>query len=207
VRCAQGRVVAVTFRNVPSWVAGRSLPVRTGRGLVTVDVGYGGAMYATVPAAAVGLSVTPGNYDELIAVGRQIKWALNEDPVARHPRDDRLSGIYGTILYDDLGDGPDGPHQRNVTVFADGEVDRSPCGSGTAARIALLADEGRLPEGAVLTHDSIVGSRFLARLADRTTHAGRAAVVCEVSGTAHRTGEHLFLLDDDDELGLGFVLR
>lgn len=207
VRCVEGRVVAVTFRNVPSWVAGRSVPVATTRGHVTVDVGYGGALYATLPAAAVGLEVTPEQYGELIAIGREVKWALNEHEVARHPVDDRLSGIYGTILYDDLGDGPDGPHQRNVTVFADGEVDRSPCGSGTAARVALLAEDGRLRDGAVLTHDSLVGSRFRARIAARTTDAGHPAVVPEVTGTAHRTGEHLFVLEDDDELGLGFVLR
>jgi proline racemase/trans-L-3-hydroxyproline dehydratase len=211
VRRERGVVRAVTFRNVPSWVAARGLRVPTTRGEVAVDVAYGGAFYAALPASAVGLAVTPDHYAELIAIGREIKWAVNGHATARHPVDERLSGIYGTILFDDLGDLASGPHQRNVTVFADGEVDRSPCGSGTAARVALLADEGRLAAGAVLTHDSIVGSRFTAVVADSGADsgadAGRPTVVPEITGTAHRTGEHTFTLEADDDLGLGFVLR
>lgn len=207
VRCTGGRVSAVTFRNVPSWVVARSVPLRTSRGHVTVDVAYGGAIYATLPAAAVGLAVTPEHYGELIAIGREIKWALNEHEVARHPEDARLSGIYGTILVDDLGELETGPHQRNVTVFADGEVDRSPCGSGTSARLALLAAEGRVGGDRVLTHDSIVGSRFIGRVVSSGHDGTRQVVVPEVTGTAFRTGEHSFVLDPDDDLETGFVLR
>ena len=122
---------------------------------------------------------------------------------ARHPSDDRLSGVYGTILFEEVGD----LHQSNVTVFADGEVDRSPCGSGTSARLALLAADGGLAPGDVLRHDSIVGTTFLARVVERVTAEGRDAVVTEVEGRAFRTGEHRFLLDPRDELGTGFVLR
>lgn len=124
-------------------MTGRDVPAGPAR----VDVSYGGAIYASVPASSVGLTVSPS-----------------------HP-DSRLSGIYGTIFCDDLGDTPSGPHQRSVTIFADGQIDRSPCGSGTSARLALLAADGRLPLGAVLTHDSIatevsgneVGSGFVLR--------------------------------------------
>ena len=123
--------------------------------------------------------------------------------VARHPSDERLSGIYGTILFDDLGPA----HQRNVAIFADGEVDRSPCGSGTSARAALLAADARLGEGAVLTHESIVGTAFRARVVERVTAEGRDAVVTEIEGAAHRTGEHRFVLDPRDPLAEGFVLR
>jgi proline racemase len=115
--------------------------------------------------------------------------------------------VYGTIWYDDLGDVADGLRQRNVTVFADGEVDRSPCGSGTAARVALLAEEGRLTPGKLLTHESIIGTRFTAWVAEETTAEHRPAVVPEVLGSAHRTGEHVFVLDPGDELETGFVLR
>jgi len=125
------------------------VPVATSRGVVSVTVAYGGAIYATLPADQLGLSVTPADLGELIALGREIKWALNDSEHAAHPTDPRLSGIYGTIWFDELGDdGRDNEgqvHQRNVAVFADGEVDRSPCGSGTCARLAALADEGRLP--------------------------------------------------------------
>jgi proline racemase len=140
-------------------------------------------------------------------VGREIKWALNEATQAQHPSDSRLSGVYGTIWYDDLGDMADGTHQRNVTVFADGEVDRSPCGSGTATRVALLADEGRLAPGQVLIHESIIGTRFTAWVAELTRAEGRPAVVPEIQGNAFITGEHAFVLDPRDELGTGFVLR
>jgi proline racemase len=207
VRCAGGRVEAVTFRNVPAYVLARDVAVQTSRGRFSVDVAYGGAIYASLPAAAAGLSVAPEHYAALIALGRAVKAALADTPVARHPADDRLSGIYGTILFDDLGDGPDGPHQRNVTVFADGEVDRSPCGSGTSARVALLAADGRLGPRAVLRHDSIVGTTFRARAVSEVRADGRDAVVSEVEGAAYRTGEHRFVLDPHDPVGTGFVLR
>jgi proline racemase len=207
VRMEDGAIAAVVFRNVPAYVLARGVGVRTSRGSFAVDVAYGGAIYATLPASAAGLAVVPEQIAELTAVGREIKWALDASDVARHPSDDRLSGIYGTILYDDLGDGPDGPHQRNVAVFADGEVDRSPCGSGTSARAALLAADGRLPEGAVLRHDSIVGTTFLARAVERVEAEGRDGVVTEVEGNAYRTGEHRFVLDPRDPLAEGFVLR
>jgi proline racemase len=203
VRCGGGLVESVGFRNVPAYVIARGVPAAG----VSVDVSYGGAIYASVPAAAFGLSVAPEHYSSLIAAGRAVKADLAGSDVARHPSDDRLSGIYGTILYDDLGGGPPGPHQRNVTVFADGEVDRSPCGSGTSARAALLAADGRLDGDRVLTHDSIVRTTFEARITGRVVDEGRDAVVTEVVGSAYRTGDHRFVLDPRDPLGTGFVLR
>jgi len=203
VRMEGGAVAAVTFRNVPAYVLARGVEVETARGRLAVDVSYGGAIYASLPAAAAGLAVEPAHLDALIALGREIKWALDGAEVARHPSDERLSGIYGTVLYDDLG----ATHQRNVAIFADGEVDRSPCGSGTSARAALLAADGRLPDGAVLEHESIVGSTFRARVVEHVTAEDRDAVVTEVEGSAYRTGEHRFLLDPRDPLGEGFVLR
>jgi proline racemase len=202
-----GAVEAVTFRNVPSYALARGVAVETACGRLAVDVAYGGAIYASLPASAAGLAVEPASYGALIALGREVKAALATTEHARHPSDDRLSGIYGTILYDDLGDTPDGPRQRNVTVFADGEVDRSPCGSGTCARAALLHADGRLGSGRVLTHDSIVGTTFRAAVTQETTAEGRHAVVVEVRGAAYRTGEHRFVLDPRDPVATGFVLR
>jgi proline racemase len=207
VRCTNGQIESVAFRNVPSYVIDPALRVDTYRGSADVGVAYGGAIYASVAARDLGMAVTPEHYSELIAVGRAIKCALEGSDVARHPSDDRLSGIYGTIFYDDLGDSGDGPRQRNVAIFADGEVDRSPCGSGTSARAALLAHAGRLRDGGVFTHESIVGTQFTARITDRAQADGRDAVVTEVLGQAYRTGEHRFVLDPRDPLGTGFVLR
>lgn len=205
VRTTAGAVDTVTFRNVPSFVLARDVPVVTTRGEIRVDLSYGGAIYASASAAALGLAVTPRHLPELITLGRQIKWEL--DALAAHPSDPRLSGVYGTIWYDHLGADDSGVHQRNCTVFADGEVDRSPCGSGTSARLALLHAHGVISPGRVLIHDSIIGTRFRGAVVSVTEAEGRAAVVTEVEGSAFRTGEHRFVLDPRDDVGTGFVLR
>jgi proline racemase len=203
VRMEGGNVAAVAFRNVPAYVIARGVEVETSRGRLAVDISYGGAIYASLPASAAGLAVEPAHLGDLTALGREIKWALDDAAVAQHASDARLSGVYGTIWFDDLGPA----HQRNVAIFADGQVDRSPCGSGTSARVALLAADGRLPAGAELRHDSIVGSTFRARVVEEVAAEGRDAVVTEIEGAAHRTGEHRFVLDPRDPLAEGFVLR
>ncbi|MDO5739795.1 MAG: proline racemase family protein [Ornithinimicrobium sp.] len=209
VRTEQGRVVSVDFVNVPSYLLATSVPVNTSRGPLVVDVSYGGAIYAQLDVSTVGLSIVPDQFGELIALGREIKWALNEADVAKHPVDDRLSGIYGTIIFEELpGAGRDGElAQRNATIFADGELDRSPCGSGTCARLATLSAAGRLGDDDTLVHGSIVGSTFTARVMGREQVAGRDAVVPVVTGMAYRTGESRFTVDPRDPLVPGFTLR
>ena len=114
-----------------------------------------------------------------------------------------MRDVYGVIFWQREGDNV----QRNVTVFADGEVDRSPCGSGTSARLALLDASGELPRGDELRHLSIVGTEFRGRVVGDADVAGKPAVITEVEGSAYRTGEHRFVLEDADELGTGFLLR
>ena len=207
VRRSGARTVAVTFRSVASYVLARQVELPTSRGDVVVDVSYGGAIYASLDVASIGLRVTPDHYAALLDLGREVRRTLDGTPLARHPSDLRLSGMYGTILFEDLGRTATGPRQRNVTVFANGAVDRSPCGSGTAARVALLAADGALADGATLTHESIVGTTFTAHVAERVTVEGRPGVVPEIEGMAYPTGEHRFVLCADDPLGAGFVLR
>jgi proline racemase len=207
VRRTAGVTQEVTFRNVPAYVVARGLTIDTSRGPINVDVSYGGALYASARSDDVGLRVDPTDLTELIALGREIKAALADSDAARHPVDARLDGIYGVIWWQDLGRTDTGPHQRNVTVFADGEVDRSPCGSGTSARLALLDAEGTLGDGEVLTHESIIGTTFSGRCVDRVVDADRPAIITEISGMAYPTGEHAFTLDERDPVGRGFVLR
>ncbi|MDQ2796288.1 MAG: proline racemase family protein [Actinomycetota bacterium] len=207
VQTEDGAVTSVDFVNVPGYLVAEDVAVSTSRGEVRVAVAYGGALYAHVDVRSVGLAVVPEQYGELIALGREVKQGLHGSAVARHPSDERLSGIYGTILYEDLGPVQGGLHQRNVTIFADGELDRSPCGSGTASRVAALDATGRLSRGQVLVHDSIIGSRFRARVVGETRVDGYDAVVAAVTGRAHRTGEHVFVVDPRDDLVPGFVLR
>ncbi len=200
-----GSVTSVTFENVPSYPVRRDVAVASSIGPLSVDVAYGGALYASVPASALGLEVTPAHAPALRALGREIKWALNDTEVAVHPRDPRLSGIYGTIIVDDLGRSERGLHQRNVTVFADGRIDRSPCGSGTAARLALLADDGRLTAGEELVHDSIVGTRFIGRF--RATDDGPpGSIIPSIEGMAYQTSVGVFTVDPADPVGVGFLL-
>jgi proline racemase len=204
-----GVIMSVDFVNVPSYLVAREIGVETSRGTVTVDIGFGGAMYAHLKASDVGLKVQPSNVNELIAIGREVKWLLNDDPHAKHRFDDRLSGIYGTILFDELGVTDDGAlHQRNVTIFADGELDRSPCGSGSAARVAVLSARGELGAGQVLRHDSIVGSTFHGVVLESITLDGIGnAVVPQITGMAYRTGSSEFIVDPRDPMTPGFVLR
>jgi proline racemase len=124
-----------------------------------------------------------------------------------NPDQPRLRDIYGTIFFAEEG-GRDSPlRQRNVTVFADGEVDRSPCGSGTSARLALLDDSGKLVRGDTLSHESIIGTEFGGRVVGETRVGEFDAVITEVEGSAYLTGYHQFVLRRDDPLGTGFLLR
>ena len=195
VRCRDGAVERVAFRNVPAFVIARDVPAAG----VTVDVAFGGAIYAFAPAARFGLRVVPEDLPALIDAGRAVKRALDGSVVARHPADERLSGLYGTVLHEQVGE----RHHRNVAIFADGEVDRSPTGSATSARTALLEASGDLAGGAAWRNDSVVGTTFHARVVGRVPEG----VLTEVEGTAFRTGEHRFVLDPRDPLGTGFVLR
>ena len=203
------RVEAVRFRNVPSFVHARDVPIATSRGEVRVDVAYGGAFYGSVDARAVGLDVTPASLPALIALQRELRPALDAALDVVHPDEPELHGIYGIIFWQAEPDeaGAD-LVQRNVTVFADGEVDRSPCGSGTSARLALLDEAGGLARGATLRHRSIVDSVFHGwAIADGAPVGGKRTVVTEVAGSAYRTGSHEFTLDPRDPLGTGFLLR
>jgi proline racemase len=199
-----GRPGPVRFRNVPASVHTLDLTLEVEGRTLNLDVSYGGAFYASCDAAALGLEVTPAHLGELIRWGRAIQAAVNADLDLYLPDDREEVGLYGVIFVDALGR----HHQRNVTIFADGQVDRSPCGSGTSARLAVLAARGVLGVGDTLVHDSIVGTRFLGRvLAEGRRPDGTVTYDTEVEGRAARTGQHTFVLEPDDELGTGFVLR
>jgi proline racemase len=191
-----GRVRSVRFRNVPSFVLAEGVEA-AGR---VVDVGFGGAFYASLEER-----VEPRELPRLIELGRTIKAAIEAEHEIVHPLEPELRDVYGVIFWQDEPGEP--LTQRNVTVFADGEVDRSPCGSGTSARLALLDAQGRLPRGDMLRHLSIVGSGFTGRVVDGAEVAGLPAVVTEVEGSAFRTGRAEFELDPADPLGEGFLLR
>jgi proline racemase/trans-L-3-hydroxyproline dehydratase len=187
-RVEDGRARSVRFRNVPSFVWARGLRA-AGR---DVDVAFGGAFYASCPER-----VEPRELPRLIELGREIKSELEARHEIVHPDEPELRDVYGVIFWQEESTDP--LVQRNVTVFADGEVDRSPCGSGTSARLALLD----LPDGGELRHLSIVGTEFRGRVVEHVD----GGVVTEVEGSAFRTGRAEFELDPADPLGTGFLLR
>lgn len=199
-------VTSVRFRNVPSFVVERNMHLRAGERSIVADLSYGGAFYASVDAATLGLSVTPDNLPRFIALGREIKAVIEAENDVVHPEEPELRDVYGVIFYETLERSP-ALTQRNVTIFADGEVDRSPCGSGTSARLALLEARGELPRGAELIHHSIVGTVFKGMVTGDADVAGIPSVITDVEGSAHRTGEHTFILEPGDDLGTGFLLR
>ncbi|MBE7549613.1 MAG: proline racemase family protein [Anaerolineales bacterium] len=203
---AGGRVQRVRFQNVPSFVLALDEIVDVpGLGQVRYDLAFGGAFYAYVQAGDVGLACTPEDYRPLIEKGMAIKRAVMVARPIPHPFEADLSFLYGVIFV-----GPalaEGGHSRNVCIFAEGEVDRSPTGTGVSGRLALHYARGEVGLNQAITIESIIGSRFTGRVLDTTTFGPYPAVIPEVEGTAHLTGRHEFLIDPEDPLRAGFMLR
>jgi trans-L-3-hydroxyproline dehydratase len=197
------RVDEVAFRNVPSFVLAAGVPVHMGGRVFTVDVSFGGAFYAIVDAEAAGLSIDVSKLPELKRMGMTIAREVERVLKVVHPGEPGLAGVYGTI-FTAPAQAP-GAHLRNVTVFADAEVDRSPCGSGTAAVMAVLDEMGVLSAGdGTFVHESLIGTCFTGRVSARTRVGDYPAIVPEIAGSAWITGEHTFLVDGDDPLRAGF---
>jgi proline racemase len=197
------RVESVSFVNVPSFVAKAGVPITLGGRTMPVDVAFGGAFYAIVDAEAAGLPIQPERLPELRTLGMAVAREVERLHRIAHPLDEELKGIYGTIF---TGPAQGQADLRNVTVFADAEVDRSPCGTGTAAVMAVLAEMGLLADDRPFVHESIVGTTFTGRIVSRTRVGDLEAVVPEIEGSAWITGEHAFLIDGDDPLRAGFRL-
>ena len=203
---ACGKSGRVSFRSVPAFAAGldRVLDVE-GIGPVMVDVGYGGAFYAVADAAQFGLDVRRSPVKVLAEIADAITRAGKRQLVLDHPDDPDLAFLYGTILTDG-GDGRAIP-SANVCVFAEREVDRSPTGSGVTARMAIMHRRHMVKLAEMRRFESITGSIFQAQVSS-TSRAGQLpAVVVEVEGRAYYIGRSVFLLEEGDELGKGFLLR
>ncbi len=198
------RVQRVAFENVPSFVLHPGLSIVVGDRSVRVDVAFGGAFYAIVDAEAVGLPLRREALGQLRRVGAEIARAVEAAIRVAHPVEPGLHGIYGTV-FTGMPNRPDAD-LRNVTVFADRQVDRSPCGTGTAAVMAVLDAMGMLVVGEPFNHESIVGTLFRGHVLRRTSVGDCEAIVVEIEGSAWITGEHSYLIDDEDPLREGFLL-
>ena len=203
-RGGPARVSAVAFENVPSFVYRAGLPIRAGDRMVAVDVAFGGAFYAIVDSEAVGIPLRRESLEALRRTGMDIARAVERALPVAHPVNVGLEGIYGTIFTGMAEHGD--ADLRNVTIFADRQVDRSPCGTGTAAVMAVLDAMGLLDPQHTFMHESLAGTLFRGRLLRRTTVGEFEAIVPEIEGSAWITGEHTFLIDDADPLRNGFLL-
>ena len=201
----RGRVRAVRFRNVPAFRLAKDLEIVVNEAPISVDVAFGGAWYAIVPAEALGLCLEKPRSLDLIDAGMAVKYAVGAVLDVVHPVDGELAGVYGTIIT-----GPPASQDsslRNATIYADGAIDRSPCGTGTSALIACRAADGELSVGDTLVNESIIDTVFTGRIVMDATVGEFPGVVTEIAGSGAVTGLHQFLVDPGDSIGEGFLVR
>ncbi len=196
------RVERVTFTNVPAFVLYAGVPVQVGVRHLRADVAYGGAFYAIVDAEAAGVPIDGAHAPELRRTGMAIRDAIEAKQTVVHPLEPSIVGICGTIFT-----GP--PHDaaadlRNTAVFADGEVDRSPCGTGTSAVMAVIDAMGLLGGDRPFVHEGLIGTRISGRVVGRTEVGDYPAIVTDIEGSAWITGDHAFVIDERDPLKGGF---
>jgi trans-L-3-hydroxyproline dehydratase len=201
-----GRITSVSFHNVPSFVFALDQTVDVpDLGTVRYDVAYGGGFYAFVQADDVGVGLAADDFRQLIDLGRRIKHAVMASLPLKHPFEPDLGFLYGTIFAGAAHD--PAHHSRNVCIFADGEVDRSPTGTGVSARAALHFARGEIGLNEPFVVESILGSTFTGEVVVTTEFGPYTAVIPQVTGTAHITGINQLLIDPEDPLRHGFLLR
>ena len=201
-----GQVTGVRFENVPSFVQSLDTEVDVpGLGMINYDLAFGGAFYAFVDVAQLDLDCTPEYQNQLIETGMKIKHAIMDSVEMVHPLEPDMNFLYGTIFTSESKD--PNHHSRNVCIFADGEVDRSPTGTGVSSRAAILLAKGDIKVGESIIIESIIGSTFSVKIVATTTFGNYDAVIPEVSGNAFITGKNAFWINPEDPLKGGFILR
>ncbi|NHZ85401.1 MAG: proline racemase [Planctomycetia bacterium] len=201
-----GSVEKVSFQNVPSYVVALDSEIEISEyGKIKYDLAFGGAYYAYVQVADVGLSCYPKDIDKLIQVGREIKKAVSNAVNIEHPYDNDLSFLYGTIFIGKPLESSS--HSRNVCIFADGEVDRSPTGTGVSGRLALHYARGEISIDEKITVESVIGTKFDGSVVEETKFGSYNAIIPEVTGKAFITGKHKFYIDPEDQIGDGVFIR
>jgi proline racemase len=204
VAVENGRARSVALRNVPSFLLARDQAVELNGRSLEYDMAFGGNFYAILPAQSAGLEVDPARAGELVERGLEIMAAINEGDRPEHPGDARIGGCKHVIF---TAPGQDGPRsQRSATSIHPGWLDRSPCGTGTSAKLAALHARGELAVGEEFVNRSVIGTRFGGRIVAETEVGGLAAVVPEISGRAWITGMGQYVLDPEDPFPEGFAL-
>jgi trans-L-3-hydroxyproline dehydratase len=205
-RLSNSTIESVYFHNVPSFVFAMDKEIEIPEiGKIKYDIAFGGAFYAFINAEDVNLKCTPEYFQRLIETGMLIKNTIMKEIPVIHPFESDLNFLYGTIFIgpslSDLAD------SRNVCIFADGEVDRSPTGTGVSARMALHHAKGEIRTSESMVIESILGTTFRGSVLEETRFGPHQAVIPEVEGTAFITGKNELVIDPDDPLKHGFILR
>ena len=201
-----GQVIGVRFENVPSFVQSLDTEVDVpGLGMINYDLAFGGAFYAFVDVSQLGLDCNPAYQNQLIEAGMKIKHAVMDSVEMVHPLEPDMNFLYGTI-FTGVSKDPN-HHSRNVCIFAEGELDRSPTGTGVSARAAILHAKGEIKMSEPIIIESIIGSTFSVKVVATTTFGHYDAVIPEVSGNAYITGKNTFWINQEDPLKNGFILR
>ncbi len=200
------KIESVYFENVPSFVLLKNKVVNVPQiGKVNFDVSFGGAFYAFVDADEFGLELNSKNYSEIISIGTKIKNEVMKNFEIKHPFDDELSFLYGTIFYSRPK--LESNHSRHVCVFANGEVDRSPTGTGVSARAAILYSKNQIKLNQHISIESIIDTTFSVKVISETKFGNHSAIIPQVEGNAHIIGKNTFYIDPDDPLKHGFFLK
>jgi proline racemase len=204
--CRDGKCVSVEIENVPAFVDRLDAPLEVaGLGTVTLDVAYGGMFYAIVDGTRLGYAVDASEARELAELGEKIRLAAQQQFEVVHPENPAICNV--TIVQINRPFAGIGQVTTNTCIVAPGRSDRSPTGTGTAARMAVLRARGLMQVGDTMTHASLIGSRFEGRILSDTTVGGRPAIRPAICGRAWITGFHHYVLDADDPYPEGYVLN
>ena len=199
------KVTSVTLQNVPAFLYKRDLKLEVPEvGSVTVDIGFGGNFFVFVSARELGLEVVPANSWELVRKGMAVKDCINKHIEVQHPEEKHINTVSITEIYQDDDLSP-GSSAKNVVVFGANAFDRSPCGTGTCARMAVSFAKGELGLNQDFVHESIIGTTFTGRLIGQTKVGSFDAVIPQIIGSAYICGFQQFVVDPDDPLGNGFL--
>jgi proline racemase len=206
-RCRNGKCESVCIENVPAMVLRLSAPVEVaGHGTLEVDIAYGGMIFAIADAQKLGFALTGDEARELAAMGERIRVATREQHAVGHPEHPEIAGVSITQFAGPLRREGRSFVARNTCIVAPGRSDRSPTGTGTCARMAVLHARGQLKPGDGLVHESLIGSRFIGTVLRETRVAGRSAIVPSIEGRAWITGYHQYVADAADPWPDGYRL-
>ena len=203
--CRGGKCESVTFDNVPGFVFAMDREINVpGLGPVLVDVAYGGMIYAIVDAATLGFKLDDSEASKLVEIGERIKRAAAEQVPCAHPENPGIHTVNQTLFAGPLRDAPAGKRSRNTVIVSPGRHDRSPCGTGTCARLAVMHARGQIGVDEDFIHESLIGTEFIGRVRGTTTVGGIPAILPSITGTAWITAFHQYVLDPTDPFPTGF---